>query len=89
MSHCRSAQGAANRSNAVMTNPQHAARKVLCGPVQVYALVKVSYILTTCPCFDNLEFDILDVHVRSATLSRLLPLQLEFERFQYISLKYI
>jgi len=27
--------------------------------------------------------------VLSATLTRLLPLQLEFERFQYISLSYI
>jgi len=27
---------------------------------QVVAVVKVSYILTTCPCFDNFEFDIFD-----------------------------
>ena len=40
---------------------QHAAQaKVLCGLVQVFAEVKVSYILTTCPYFDNLEFDIFD-----------------------------
>jgi len=31
--------------------------KVLCGPVQVFAVVKISYILTTCPYFDNLKFD--------------------------------
>jgi len=39
-----------------------AASKVLCGPAKVLAVVKVSYIyiLTTCPYFDNLEFDIFD-----------------------------
>jgi len=42
--------------------------------------------LTTCSYFDNLEFDILMQLVFSATLSRLLPLQLGLERFQYISL---
>ena len=31
-----------------------------CGPVKVFAVVKVSDILTTCPYFDNLEFDIFD-----------------------------
>jgi len=34
--------------------------KVLCGPVYVFAVVKVSYVLSTCPYFDNLEFDIFD-----------------------------
>jgi len=34
-----------------MSNP-----RATCGPVQVFAPVKVSYILTTCPYFDNLEF---------------------------------
>ena len=34
--------------------------KVLCSPVWVFAVVKVSYIVTTCPNFDNLEFDIFD-----------------------------
>jgi len=34
--------------------------RVLCGPVCVFTVVEVSYILTTCPCFDNLEFDIVD-----------------------------
>jgi len=34
--------------------------KVLCGPVKVFAVVKVSYVLTICPYFDNLEFDIYD-----------------------------
>jgi len=29
-----------------------------CGPV--FSVVKISYILTTCPYFDNLEFDIFD-----------------------------
>jgi len=32
--------------------------KVLCGPVYVFAVVKACYILTTCPSFDNLGFDI-------------------------------
>jgi len=32
----------------------------VCGQVQVFAVVKVFYILTTCPYFDNLEFDIFD-----------------------------
>ena len=36
--------------------------------------------------FYYLEFDVLMQAVLSATLSRLLPLQLGFERFQYISL---
>jgi len=40
--------------------PAAAQSKVLCGPVQVSAAVKVSYILTTSPYFDNLEFDIFD-----------------------------
>jgi len=30
------------------------------GPVYVFAVVKVSYILTTCPYFDNHEFEIFD-----------------------------
>jgi len=38
-----------------MSNPRAA-----CGPVYVFAAVKVAYILTTCACFDNLEFDIFD-----------------------------
>ena len=29
-------------------------------PSLVFTVVKVSYILTTCPCFDNFEFDIFD-----------------------------
>jgi len=42
--------------------------------------------LTTCPYFDNFEFDILMQVVLGATLSRMLPLQLGFECFQYICL---
>ena len=45
-----------------MSNP-----RVAWGPVEgfvrpslVLAIVKVSHILTTCPCFDNLESDIFD-----------------------------
>ena len=34
--------------------------KVLCGLVYVFAAVKVSYVLTTCPYFVNQEFDIFD-----------------------------
>jgi len=42
------------------TSGPHAAQsKVLCGPVQVFAIVKISYILTTCPYFHNLQFEIL------------------------------
>jgi len=32
--------------------------KVLCSPVSVFAVVKVTYILTTSPYFNSLEFDI-------------------------------
>jgi len=44
----------------------------------VFAVVKekVSYILTTYPYFDNLQFDILLQVVLCAILSRVLPLQL-------------
>jgi len=45
-----------------MSKPQPA-----CCPVEVFlrrslgsAVVNLSYILTTCPCFDNLDFDIID-----------------------------
>ena len=41
-----------------MSNP--AQSKVLCGPVYVFAVAKVSYILTNCPHYDDLEFDIFD-----------------------------
>jgi len=43
-------------------------------PSYVFALVKVSYILTTCRYFDNFEFDILMQVVFSATLPRRLVL---------------
>jgi len=71
-----------------MSNPRAACghSKVLCGPVWVFAVVKVSYILTTYPYFDNFDIDVLMQVILSATLSRLLPLQLGFERFQYVSL---
>jgi len=41
-----------------------------------------SAVLTTSPYFDNLELTFLMQVVLNATLSRLLPLQLGFERFQ-------
>jgi len=45
----------------VHNNVQSAAQsRVLCGQVKVLAVVKVSHILTTCPYFDNLKFDIFD-----------------------------
>jgi len=54
---------------------------------QVFAVVKLSDILTTCPYCDNiLNLTFLMQLVFSATLSRLLPLQLGFEHFQCISL---
>jgi len=38
--------------------------------------------LTTCPCFDNFEFDIFDAGKPSSHLSpRLLPLQLDSNNF--------
>jgi len=43
--------------------------------------------LTTCPYFDNLEFDFVIQVALNATLSRLLPFQLGFQRFQYINLR--
>jgi len=54
---------------------------------QVFVVAKLSDVLTTCPYFDNiLNLTFLMQVVFSATLSRLLPLQLGFERFQCISL---
>jgi len=47
---------------------------------------KVSYILTACPYFDNLEFDIFYAVGFQCLFITLLPLQLGFECFQYISL---
>jgi len=41
--------------------PNAAQSKILCGPVYVVAVAKVSYILKTCPYFDNLEFKIFDL----------------------------
>jgi len=38
-----------------MYNPRAA-----CGSVQVYAVAKDSYALTTCPCYDNIELDLFD-----------------------------
>jgi len=53
------------------TRGPHATQsRVLCGP--------------TCPCFDNLEFDILMQVVLSAPLSRLLPLQLGSHTFSIL-----
>jgi len=54
---------ARRRPRPAMTNPRPTGRmrpswKVLCGPVEVFAVVEVLYILTTCPDFDDLEFDI-------------------------------
>jgi len=63
-------------------SPHAAQWRVLCGLVQVFAVVTVSYILTTCPCSDNLNLTVLTQVVFSATLSRLLS---GFEHFQYIS----
>ena len=40
--------------------PHTAQSMVLCGPVQASAVAKASYILTACPSFDNLEFEIFD-----------------------------
>ena len=45
-----------------------------------FAVVKVS-----CIMFDNLELDVFDADVLSATLSCLLPLQLGFDHFKYLS----
>jgi len=42
--------------------------------------------VTTCPCLVILNLTVLMQVVLSATLSRLSPLQLGFEQFQYISL---
>ena len=66
----------ASSPRPAMSNPRAAYGpvEVLCGPVQVFAVVKVSCILTTCPCFDNFKFDIFDAGGPQASLSRLLPL---------------
>jgi len=50
--------------------PHAAQLKVFCGLVWVFIVVKVSYILTSCPYFDNLEFDIFVASVLCATLWR-------------------
>jgi len=64
----------------------HAAQtRVLCCQVEVFAVVEISCILTTCPCFDNLNLTLLMQVILSATLSRLLLLQLGSEHFQCIS----
>jgi len=34
--------------------------RVLCGPVEVFAVVNVSCILTTCPCFGSHKFETFD-----------------------------
>jgi len=47
-------------SNPVARGPHTAKSQVLCGPVYVFAVVKVAYMLTTCPHFDNPKFDIFD-----------------------------
>ena len=53
---------------------------------QVFVVVKLSDILTACPYFDNiLILTFLMQVVFSATLSRLLPLQLGFERFNALA----
>jgi len=49
-----------------------------------FSVVKVSYILTTCPILVILNLTNLMQEVLSATLSRLLPLQIRFKRIQYI-----
>jgi len=53
---------------------------------QVFAAVKVSYILKTVVYLTILNLTFVMQMVLSVILSRLLPLQLAFERFQYISL---
>jgi len=81
-------------SSPAMSNPRPSGA---CGPVEGFVRPSLGFrssesilytLLTTCCCFGNLEFDIFDTGclVFNATLSRLLPLQWGFERFQYISL---
>ena len=67
-----------------MSNPR-AACAVMLTSQKVLVAVKVSYIPTTSPYLILLNSTFL-MQVASATLSRLLPLQLAFERFQNISL---
>jgi len=74
-----------------MSNPRAA-----CGPVEgfvrpglVFAVVKISCILTTCPCFDNLEFDIFDTGGPQCHFITSVTVSVRFEHFQYISLSYI
>jgi len=38
--------------------PTHSPAEGFVRPIYIVVVVKVSYILTTCPFFDNLEFDI-------------------------------
>jgi len=69
-----------------MSNP-----RPVSGPIEgfvVFAVVNVSYTVYWQPVLILilLNFTFIMQVVLSATSSRLLPLQLEFERFQYISL---
>jgi len=66
--------------------PHAAQLRVLCGPVYVYGVVKVSYIWQPVLILIVLNLTFLMQVVLSACLSRLISLQLRFEHFQYISL---
>jgi len=72
-----------------MSNPRAA-----CGPVKgfvwpglVYAVVKVSYVLTICPCFDNLEYHIFDTGGLACHFITSVTIAVRFAHFQYISFK--
>ena len=66
-----------------MFNPRvgpHAAQ------LKVFAVVKVSYILTSCPYLDNLEFDIFDTDSSQCRFNTSVTIVFGFEHIQYISL---
>jgi len=61
--------------------PHAAQSRVLYGPVQVHAVVKVSCIITTCPYFDNFEFDIFDVGGPQSHFILSVTIAVAFEHF--------
>ena len=58
-------------------------------PSSGFRCSKVFYILTTCPYFDNLEFDSFVAGGPQCHIITSVTMQLGFERFQDISFSYI
>jgi len=61
-------------------------RRFCAAHFRFFAVVKVSYILTKCPYFDNLEFDICDASRLQCHFVTSVTIAVRIQRFQYISL---